>query len=98
MGIREDELKVRIEDRYGSIPKFCEAAGIAPSTIYNILSRGIENTRTRTMQIVYSYIKLDDEPKDDGLSEDEMELVAMFRKMNEKQRAAVMETARAMVG
>lgn len=96
MGNREDALKSEIENKFGSVPKFSEAAGIPKSTIYNIFDRGVVNTRTKTMELVYAALSLD-EDEEDALDDDEAELVEMFRKMNGKQRAAILETARAMV-
>lgn len=96
MGTREDELKRRIEQSFGSIKKFSDASGIPKSTIYNILDRGIENTRTKTMELVYAHIKLDESPSDEDVSEDERELLDLFKKMSTEQRAAILEIARTM--
>lgn len=98
MGNREEELKSRIEQRYGSIPKFCDVSGLAKSTVYNIFDRGVENTRTKTMDIVYYYLDMSGERDVEQLGDDERELVELFRRMNGRQRAALLDTARAMVG
>ena len=95
MGKREDMLRMRIEKQYGSIPKFCEASGLARSTVYNIFDRGVENTRTHTMDVVYAYVDMETSDAD-SISGEEVELLVLFRKMNEKQRAALLDTARAM--
>lgn len=98
MGNREEKLRQRIVDMYGSIPKFSEVSGIPKSTVYNIFDRGIENTRTKTMDSVYEYIASDDEPDDGTMGGDEAELMEMFGKMSAEQRAAIMDVARAMLG
>ena len=97
MGNREDALKHLIELEYGSIPKFSEVTGVPRSTVYNILDRGIENTRTKTMETVYALVALDKEPEDDRLSDSESEVLDMFRKMSDEQRVAVIVMMRAML-
>jgi len=96
MGNREDELKRKIEQSFGSIKKFCEASGIPRSTVYNILDRGVENTRTKTMNMVYSFIDMSDPLSCDSIDEDERELLDIFERMSARQRAAILEIARAM--
>ena len=97
MGNREDQLKQKIVDQFGSIPKFSEVSGIPKSTVYNIFDRGIENTRTKTMDMVYAFVLSADEPADEQVDGDEAELVGMFRKMSDKQRRALLIIAREMV-
>lgn len=98
MGTREDELKMEIERLYGSIPKFCRETGIAKSTIYNIFDRGIQNTRTKTMETVYAFVRLDPVEQDaPALDDDEQQLVDMFRKMDAENRARLLDVAGALV-
>lgn len=97
MGNREEKLRQTILDAYGSIPKFSEVSGIPKSTVYNVFDRGVENTRTKTMEAIYSFI-LDEKIKDAQMSDDEAELISMFHKMNDGQRMAIMTIVREMVG
>lgn len=39
----EENLKILIEDKYGSINNFCNKTGLPPSTFRSILKRGIKN-------------------------------------------------------
>lgn len=48
MGEYEDYVREAIKKKYGSIPKMSEATGIAATTIYHALERGMRNTRTET--------------------------------------------------
>lgn len=97
MGNREEDLRQRIESQYGSIPKFCEASGLPKSTVYNIFDRGVQNTRTRTMEKIFYYLhdyggELESERDD---SKDEFSV--LFYSLDEEQREAVIATMRAML-
>lgn len=95
---REDELKKAIEGKYGSILKFSEETGIPKTTIYNVFSRGVANTRTATMDTIYAFVKLDEDEDDHGkLDEAETELLELFGKMGEKKRAALLTVAHALL-
>ena len=48
MGDYEDYVHAAIKKKYGSIPKMAKATGIATTTIYHALDRGMKNTRTET--------------------------------------------------
>lgn len=94
---REEALKRAIELKYGSVPKFCTATGIAPSTVYNIFDRGVENTRTKTMDTIYHYVKFDESSEDGELDDDEKKLLEMFGKLSENKRSAVLSMVAAML-
>lgn len=96
MTSREEALKKAIELRYGSVPKFCAATGIAPSTVYNIFDRGVENTRTKTMDTIYYYVNLDEFGEDNELDDDEKRLLEMFGKLSDNKRRAVLSMVAAM--
>ena len=102
MGEYEDKVRAAIKEKYGSVPKMAETVGIAPTTIYHALERGIENTRTETSR------KILDALFDDFVSSlfptvaarvrlvenaDEAELLALFRSMDESGRERLIEQA-----
>lgn len=98
MGKREEALKREIEEKYGSIPKFIEKTDVAKSTIYNVFDRGIENTRTATIERIRSFLDDSGEVKKVDMTEDELELLSTYRKLNEMDRAVVLRIARCFVG
>lgn len=49
MGQLEDNIKSRIEFRYGSIPKFAKEIGMSPQTIYSVLRAGINGGSVNTV-------------------------------------------------
>lgn len=59
MGQLEDRLKERIDDVYGSVPKFAEAVGIPTSTIYTVLRRGVNAGSVSTVLPVLAALGID---------------------------------------
>ncbi len=59
MGQLEDRLKERIDDVYGSVPKFAEAVGIPTSTIYTVLQRGVNAGSVSTVLPVLAALGID---------------------------------------
>ena len=98
MGKREEALKREIEEKYGSIPKFIEKTDVAKSTIYNVFDRGIENTRTATIERIRSFLDDSGEVEKVDMTEDELELLSTYRRLTEMDRAVVLRIARCFVG
>lgn len=97
MGAREEELKRRIVKACGSIPRFSEESGIPKSTVYNAIERGIENTRTGTMDNIMHYVvKFESEAEGTDPPVDTSELVSLYRAMSAESRAALLDVARRM--
>ena len=106
MGKYEDDVREKIKSRFGSIPKMASATGIPATTIYHALDRGMDNTTTRTRKLIldalnephveYSTIKIEESREQVDLSTDERELLALFRNMNDENRALLMMNARAL--
>ena len=59
MGQLEDRLKERIDDVYGSVPKFAESVGIPTSTIYTVLRRGVNAGSVSTVLPVLAALGID---------------------------------------
>ena len=54
----EDCIRQLMVDDCGSVKGFAESVGIPPTTIYNILNRGISNSGYETVQRIYSALGL----------------------------------------
>ena len=102
MGEYEDKVRAAIKEKYGSVPKMAEAVGIAPTTIYHALDRGIENTRTETLRRILDslfddyafFLASTSKSKDSQLENtDEVELLILFRSMDADGRERLMEQA-----
>ena len=94
MGAKEEKAREAIKAKYGSVPKMAEATGIPKTTIYHALDRGLDNTTTRVRsQIEYALIDISDcESSDsvDVLTDEERELIDLFRKLTAKGKHAVL--------
>jgi flagellar basal body-associated protein FliL len=100
MGEYEDRIREEIKAKYGSVPKMSEATGIAATTIYHALDRGLTNTRTETSsKIIYALIGLDDHQSfalneaNHNHTPEEDALLTLFRSMDEDGRMRLMEQA-----
>ena len=104
MGEYEELVREKIKERFGSVPKMAEATGLAPTTIYHALDRGIENTRTETSkkilyavfgygksQVTYDFVPI---AMQSDKSKQENELLAFFRMMSDEGRERLIEQAR----
>ena len=99
MGEQENRVRIDIERKYGSIPKMSAEVGLPKNTIYHALERGLDNTTTKTRQAILeplygerSYFVLD--MSGDGgrvmtVSDEERELVEMFRALDDDTRHLV---------
>ena len=99
----ENMVRSDIERKYGSIPKMASLIGVAPTTIYHALERGLENTTVKTRRAILeplygkdslevNYIEGVGSEQADG----EHELLSLFRSMDEQGRAALLTMARAL--
>ena len=92
MGEYEELIREKIKEKFGSVPKMAEATGLAATTIYHALDRGMDNTRTETSDRIalavfgtekpsvrYSAISL---AENEPISEAEQELLDLFRSMD----------------
>lgn len=59
MGQLEDRLKERIDDLYGSIPKFANHVNLPVSTIYTLLRRGINAGSVSTVLPILATLGID---------------------------------------
>lgn len=103
MGEYENMVRSDIERKYGSIPKMASLIGVAPTTIYHALERGLENTTVKTRRAILeplygkdsievNYIEGVGNEQADG----ERELLSLFRNMDEHVRGVLLATARAL--
>ena len=103
MGEYEDMVRRAIERKYGSIPKMAYETGIARNTIYHALERGLDNTTTKTRNAIleplfgvgsieYYHVGMDETPAD------EVELLDLFRALDDRSRYVLLATARALAG
>ena len=56
---REEILKERIKDIYGSVLSFSNTTGIPESTIRNIFTRGMDSVSSGTLVEICKYLNLD---------------------------------------
>lgn len=54
----EDCLRQFIRDDYGGVPKFAKEIGVPPTTIYNVLSRGVSGSGFDTVRKIYDALGL----------------------------------------
>lgn len=59
MGEWENTLRRLIKQNYGSVKAFAEMAGMPPTTVYNILNRGVAGSSTETVNRFYDALKID---------------------------------------
>lgn len=59
MGNWENALRKLINERYGSLRKFTQQKGLPYMTIYNMLNRGIANSKTETVEAFYNALNVD---------------------------------------
>ena len=99
MGVYEDELRRTIKVRFGSIPKMAEATGIAATTIYHALDRGMENTRTETSRKIKDAIYGSRRPfvQRVYVVPGEYELIDLFHSMDDEGRERLIEMAEFLV-
>lgn len=99
----ENMVRSDIERKYGSIPKMASLIGVAPTTIYHALERGLENTTVKTRRAILeplygkdslevNYIEGVGNEQADG----ERELLSLFRSLDEHGRGVLLATARAL--
>lgn len=55
----EDALRNLIKERYGSLRAFTEQSGLPYMTIYNMLKRGIANSKTENVTAFYNALNID---------------------------------------
>lgn len=55
----EDALRALIKERYGSLRAFTEQAGLPYMTVYNMLKRGIANSKAENITAFYNALNID---------------------------------------
>ena len=66
----EDAIKALIKENYGSVPKFAAKIGVAATSVYSALDRGMANTRTELTDKIYRELNIDwDSAKLSGFEE-----------------------------
>ncbi len=66
----EDAIKALIKENYGSVPKFAGKIGVAATSVYSALDRGMANTRTELTDKIYRELNIDwDSAKLNGFEE-----------------------------
>ena len=96
MGIFEDKVKAAIKVCYGSVPKMSQYTGIPATTIYHALERGLDNTTTKTRNMILDSLKIDDSdvlrPNSNlvSLSDYEKELIMLWRELPENAQRAIL--------
>ena len=101
MGIYEDKIREAIKKQYGSVPRMSLATGIPATTIYHALDRGMDNTTTRTRYMIIESLFIDDsdvlgghKSNSDKLTDDEKELIDIWRKITPAGQQQLMIAAR----
>ena len=54
----EECLRQFMIDDYGSVKKFAECAGLPPTTVYNVLTRGVSGSGFEIVQKIYNTLGL----------------------------------------
>ena len=98
MGSLEDKVREDINTKFGSVPKMAKEVGMAATTIYHALDRGLENTNSRTKKLIYEALYGSVEYVPSGLSKDEEELVELYRSLSARGRRAVLTGLRDFTG
>lgn len=94
MGEYEDMVREVIKEKFGSVPKMAEATGLAPTTIYHALERGIDNTRTETSKRIKDAIFGSDAYDGATLTKDERELLDVYRQVEPWERELILNHAK----
>lgn len=98
MTTREEQVRADIATKFGSIPKMAKAIDLPQNTIYHALDRGLDNTTSKTRTAIlealygraeYAIVSL--------WTDDEHELVELFRKLNTKAQRALLAGMREYV-
>lgn len=95
----EDAIKALIKENYGSIPKFAARIGVAATSVYSALDRGMANTRTELTDKIYRELNIDwDSAKLNGfeelrvkgnetvLTKEEDQLIRDFRSLDDNRK------------
>ena len=95
LGNLEDKVRKDIYTKFGSIPKMASSIGMAQTTIYHALDRGIENTTSKTKQKILEALYSDEqEPVSTLLLDEEIELIRLYRSLPPLGKHAVLSGLR----
>lgn len=99
MVTREERVRADIATKFGSIPKMAREIGIAQNTIYHALERGLDNTTSKTRSAILDalYGRADCAIVKIWTDEEE-ELVELFRKLHPNAQRAIIAGLREYVG
>lgn len=98
MTIREEQVRADINTKFGSIPKMAKAIDLPQNTIYHALDRGLDNTTSKTRTAIlealygrreYAVVSM--------WTDEEHELLELFRKLNTKAQRALLAGMREYV-
>lgn len=91
MTTKEEQVRADIATKFGSVPKMAREIGMAQNTIYHALERGLDNTTSKTRSAIlealygrteYAVVRV--------WSDEEEELIELFRKLSKKAQHALM--------
>ena len=91
MATKEEQVRNDIVTKFGSIPKMASKIGMAPTTIYHALERGLDNTSSKTRSAIleslygrteYAVIRM--------WSDDEEELIELYRNLPANAKRALL--------
>lgn len=91
MTTKEEQVRADIATKFGSVPKMAREIGMAQNTIYHALERGLDNTTSKTRSAIlealygrteYAVVRV--------WSDEEEELIDLFRKLSKKAQRALM--------
>lgn len=91
MTTKEEQVRADIVTKFGSIPKMAREIGIAQTTIYHALERGLDNTTSKTRSAIlealyerteYAVVRV--------WSNEEEELIELFRALPPKGKRAIL--------
>ncbi len=96
MASETEQVRRDIKAKFGSVRKMATASGIAPTTIYHALDRGIENTTTKTRRAILEAVYGEAVYSVVTVPTEEDELLSIYRSLDERGRSMLMAAARAL--
>ena len=91
MTTKEEQVRLDIATKFGSVPKMAREIGMAQNTIYHALERGLDNTTSKTRSAIlealygrteYAVVRV--------WSDEEEELIELFRMLPPKGKHALL--------
>ena len=88
---KEEQVRADIATKFGSIPKMAKAIDLPQNTIYHALDRGLDNTTSKTRSAILEALYGKTEHQAASIwTDDEHELIELFRTLNVKAQHALL--------